>query len=329
MMPMNYNITKNRVKIQSVKMNNEDINKYLTIVLITYNRSRYLARTLDQFINSPFAKCRFVIQNNSSSDDTISIVHEYKNLYPYMDLVTNKFNIGAGANIMRAVENSDTEYTWIIADDDDYDFSDCEDIISKMSSSTVNLIQVGGHDDLKWVWGMKEATPRNLRKDKYPYFKYSSFIASSIFKTEIFKKYIIEGYRNIGNSYPHMPYLFKIYENDDLVYISKRRIVIANNQSDNYSGKLLLKWWLNTSKLLPSKKEQRECFIEQYDDKGNMLNGMKAIHLKLFRGQILFRDYSNVLKLFSPLQVFLSICSCLVYFFPRGIYRYLVKRFHN
>lgn len=302
-----------------------DVSKYLTIVLITYNRDKYLVKTLEQFLNSPFINCKFVIQNNCSTDDTEVVAQNFKNLFPSLKIVTNKFNIGANANIMRAIENSNTEYTWIIADDDSYDFSDCNDIIYQLQTSKFNIIQVGGHNDTDWIWGMREATPKELRNEKYPYFKYSSFIASSIFKTEFFIKHVIEGYNNIKNAYPHMPYLFKIYMEDQPIYISKKRIIIANTNNGSYTSSHLIDWWMNTCELLPNKKDKRACFIEQYDNKGNQLNAMKVLLFKYLHGNITLKQYLMSFKLYNPLQIIVILGSYLVYYGPVMIIRYMKK----
>jgi glycosyltransferase involved in cell wall biosynthesis len=285
-----------------------NIDKYLTIVLITYNRSKYLFNTLLQFSKSPFINCKIVIQNNCSTDDTIEVLQKFHNLFPQLNIVTNKFNIGGSANVLRAVENSDTEYTWIISDDDSYDFSDCNDIITQIQKTKYNLIQVGGHNDRDWRWGMREATPLELEKDHYPYFKYSSFIGSSIFRTKYFVKHIIEGYDNIINGYPHMPYLLNIYKEDQKIYISKKRMIIADNfHNACYTGYQMLNWWLATSKLLHSSQEQRICFVEQYDMNHIYYKAMILLFYRCFKGKNI-KQYLNILSLFNPFQVVVIFC---------------------
>lgn len=303
----------------------DNIEKYLTIVLITYNREKYLSNTLEQFLKSPFASCNFVVLNNCSKDGTELIARQFQKTFVSLKIITNKFNIGSNANIMRAIEYSDTEYTWIVADDDDYDFSECYDIIEQLKKGDVNLIQVGGHADSPWLWGMQKETPRNLRQNAYPFFKYSSFIASSIFKTDYFIKYAIEGYQNIMNSYPHMPYLLKIYMEDQYIYIAKKRIVIANPDSGSYNNSQLLNWWIETSKLLLEKQDRIACFIEQYNIEGNKNKMLKIFLLKLMCGQITKKQYMQILSFFNLFHI-ITFCCYLFYSAPIDIAKYLNKK---
>ena len=60
-----------------------------------------------------------------------------------MMIVRHPKNIGANPNILRAVETSNSIYTWIICDDDFYDFSDCLDIIDAINSEKFDLISPG------------------------------------------------------------------------------------------------------------------------------------------------------------------------------------------
>ena len=237
----------------------------LTVVIPTYNRVKYLQHTLEQFVNTPFAQCKIVVQDNNSLDNTAQMIEQFSKNFPNLVYCKNKYNIGANANILRAIENSDTEYTWVIGDDDIYDFNNCEDVISKINSSIYNLIQVGGHKEHPWIGGF-EKTPDDLKRINYRYFKFSSFIGSSIFKTDFFTKRIIKAYNNIVNGYPHMPYIFDIYLENQYIYVSKNRLVTpANYDKASYTVYQLFGWWLETSLLLPTKRDQRKCFLEQYD----------------------------------------------------------------
>lgn len=298
------------------------ISKYLTIVLITYNREEYLKNTLSQLLDSPFKECPIVVLNNCSTDNTYSVAQAYQHSLQHLNIITNKFNIGANANILRTVEYSDTEYTWIIADDDHYNFSDCDDIIDRIIKKDVILIQVGGHVDKNWTWGMQENTPKKLMENGYLYFKYSSFIASSIFKTSFFIENIVRGYNNIGNSYPHMPYLFTIYDHDEYIYISKNRIVLANNSSGSYDNDQLLNWWIRTSKLLANKEDQQRCFIEQYDKNRSKYGAMTTLLSKFFKRRISWKNYSRAFSFFSFLEIIIFI----FLYFPYYTIKYLIKR---
>ena len=119
------------------------IEEKLEIVLITYNRYKDLNNTLKQFYDGPFSDCKFTILDNCSDDKTKEICEKYQNLFPNINIIRHLKNIGGNANILRAVETSTSLYTWVICDDDSYDFSECQDIINAINSGKYDLISPG------------------------------------------------------------------------------------------------------------------------------------------------------------------------------------------
>ncbi len=241
----------------------KDIKDLLTICIPTYNRKMHLKHTLDQFLSSPFKSCNIYVLNNASTDGTISLAEEYKS-FPNIIFITNKYNIGGNANILRGVEYGETPYVWIIGDDDVYDFSYTDDVISEIKKGDIDLIHVGAHTEKEWKNGGSTLTPREALKQDYPYFKYSSFIGCSIYKREVLCENLIDGYRNIFNSYPHMAILLSFYENDNKFYISKNQIAKAVVGNQGYNTDNLVRWWCGTSYLLKNKEDRRTFFSDQF-----------------------------------------------------------------
>lgn len=227
----------------------------LEIVIITYNRSSLLKITLEQLINCPFSKCKITVLDNCSTDDTVKLASQMASHFPYYNIVKNKINIGGNANIIRAVEISESAYTWVLCDDDKYDFSDCEDVVDAIIEEKYNLIHMGAHEEF-WNFGSIANTPKELVAAGYPYFKYCSFLPCNLFRTDLFYKSIIQAYSNIYNWYPHIPFLIEIYQRNEKIYIAKKRIVTAMIGNQEYSRILLFTNWFNTSIYLNKKKEK-------------------------------------------------------------------------
>jgi glycosyltransferase involved in cell wall biosynthesis len=215
-------------------------------------------------MKSPFAVCNITILNNASTDNTLDMCKAYIDKFACLNIITHKFNIGGSANILRAVEISNGKYTWILADDDEYDFSECNDVFEIIISGKVDLIHVGAHADVTWNFGGRLEMPRNLFKDGYPFFRFSSFIPCNIFKTASFYPYITSGYDNIHNLYPHMPFLVSFFENDKVIYLSKRQIVKAVMGNQEYSNKDFLAGWTNTACLRQTRRERIQVFQDQF-----------------------------------------------------------------
>ena len=201
------------------------IEEKLEIVLITYNRADYLDHTLKEVLKSPFADCKITILDNSSIDNTSAVCAKYQKLYSNMKVVRHKRNIGGNPNILRAVETSSSTYTWILCDDDNYDFSDCVDVIEAIDSEKFDLISIGAPGQQDWERGL-EITSQELVERGSKYFHIFTFVPGFIYKTELYDSMCVhEGYFNIHNIYPHFPFINKSFEENFQVYVSKKEII--------------------------------------------------------------------------------------------------------
>lgn len=227
----------------------------LEIIIITYNRSCLLINTLEQLKNSPFLNCKITVLDNCSTDNTFESANKMTIYFPKFNVLRNKINIGGNANIIRAVELSESKYTWVLCDDDKYDFSDCNDVIDAIINEKYNLIHMGAHEEY-WKFGATSLTPKQLVNMGYPYFKYSSFLPCNLFRTELFYSSIIEAYSNIANWYPHIPFLIEFYNRDEIIYVAKKRVVTAVIGNQEYNNIQLIDNWFNCSLYLTNKKEK-------------------------------------------------------------------------
>lgn len=270
------------------------ISDFLSIVIVTFNRSKLLDRTLRCLLDSPFKSCPITILDNCSTDNTRVIALEYQKIHNNLKVITNRYNIGGDANIMRAVEYSSTKYLWILADDDTYDFSCCNDVIDKLCNEDIDLFHVGGHKELE-VDSFMYSSLKDAVYHGYPYFKTCSFVPANIFKVELMRDSLIAGYRNIKNSYAHMPLFIKLYENNSSFYISKNKIVLAEIGEQNYSDSDLLEWWIGTAYTYINDNNTRLQYIYSQFFSPNL----KFKYLRLLR--LLLARHINAVSVFQVL----------------------------
>jgi glycosyltransferase involved in cell wall biosynthesis len=306
------------------------IENKLEIVLITYNRSKLLENTLNQFLSSPFKDCRITILNNCSTDDTIQISNSFINKFLNLKIVTNKLNIGANANIMRAIEIVDLDYIWIVCDDDKYDFSDCDDVIDCIINEKSELINMGAHADYVWSFGGRNESVKKLYREGYPYFKASSFLPNSIFKKEAFLPFIISGYNNIANMYPHMPFLLSFYSLNKNIYVAKKRIVTAVIGEQSYNQNDVTDGWINTSKLLKNRSDINKCFFDQRKHKGfrHQIENSLAYSFKSILGKFYYKTIWGIFQILSPVQKIIYIILVIPYVLVRLLISSLKKNKH-
>ena len=56
--------------------------KKVSVVVLVYNVAEYLNKCLDSLINQDYDDYEIVIINDGSTDDSLSIINEYKKKYP-------------------------------------------------------------------------------------------------------------------------------------------------------------------------------------------------------------------------------------------------------
>lgn len=227
------------------------IEEKLEIVLITYNRYRDLDKTLKQFLDGPFSECKITILDNCSTDKTPNVCTKYSELFTNINTIRHVRNIGGNPNILRAVETSNSLYTWIICDDDMYDFSDCEDVIYAIDSEKFDLISPGSPGEHDWERGLSTNVKNLIERGSY-YFVARSFVPGIIFKTILFdSKCVLEGYANAHNLFPHFPFANKSLDENFSIYISKKNMInVGTHNILPYSSVYFIAGWINSCSII-------------------------------------------------------------------------------
>lgn len=280
----------------------------LEIVIITYNRCKLLEQTLFEFSSSPFKNLKITVLNNCSTDETLTICNRFVDKFPDFNIHTNKYNIGGDANILRAVELVNSDYIWIVCDDDTYDFSYCDDIFDCIINEKADIINVGAHKEDEWNFGENLKPVKEFIAEGYPFFKAASFVPNNIFKVSKFIPHVISGYKNIVNMYPHMPYLISNYTENNLLYVTKNRIVTAGIGEQAYNQNELLKSWYNTSMLLKKEEDIKLCFFNQWNanTESSQLKLYKYFYTSSLEGIFYKETVSKILHLLPFKQKILA-----------------------
>ncbi|MBI5680841.1 MAG: glycosyltransferase [Methanobacterium sp.] len=249
------------------------IEENLEILIITYNRAKDLENTFKQLMESPFSNCKITVLDNCSTDKTPEICTKYQQIFENMHVVRHKKNIGANPNYLRAVEKSEAIYTWVLCDDDIFDFSECDDVLGEIESNTPDIIIVTSHYQYGWEKGLKTTSNELIRKGSR-YYHTLSFMPAIIFKTELFDSNCIhKGYFNVSNLYPHFEFINKSVEEDFKVYVSKKGIVEPGgfNQRIHFSVIHWLVVWMNSCLTIKNKYIRKRTIYDSPLDGGSFL----------------------------------------------------------
>ena len=97
-------------------------NPLVSIVVLTYNSSKYVIETLESAYNQTYQNVELIVTDDSSQDSTLSIVEEWisihKSRFIACKLIQSSTNTGIPANLNRGIRNCKGEWVKIIAGDD-------------------------------------------------------------------------------------------------------------------------------------------------------------------------------------------------------------------
>ena len=173
-------------------------NNQLAVCLITFNRAECVRKTLETFFcrTSPVRSVRFYVFDNCSTDATGSVVKGYAKTNPSIVYVKNGHNIGPNANIAKAIEHislSGAQYGWVIGDDDLYDFSHWDQVVSAFKKQE------------KIICCARYKIPGDKVNDVARQLLQLNFLGGLIFSTQLIRGDVMRCiYDSIYTMFPHM-----------------------------------------------------------------------------------------------------------------------------
>lgn len=201
-----------------------NIEKLLTIYCITYNRVDYLKRTIDSFLNSPIKNVNFIILDNASTDGTSELIERYCISHKNITHIRHKYNIGGNANICKAYvmgASCNTDYYWVICDDDIFDFTNWSEVELQINSKT-DLICV-----CDYSFPNKETAKQNKA---YQLFQ-MTFVPSTIVRKELMNNDIIFNmYDCIVMLFPHLCIPIFAINNNKKIYVLHSPIILPGHE---------------------------------------------------------------------------------------------------
>ncbi len=90
----------------------------LSVVLPSYNHSRYLTASLEAIIGQSFKPKEILVIDDASTDDSVKIIESFARRHPVVRLLRNPRNMGVNAVRQRGIEESSGDYIIFPAADD-------------------------------------------------------------------------------------------------------------------------------------------------------------------------------------------------------------------
>lgn len=300
----------------------------LDILIFTYNRAEFLARTLEQFAASPFKNCRFTILDNHSTDSTPEVCLGFQARFAQMRVIRHPKNIGGLANLLRAIEVAGAKFTWIICDDDSYDFSAIDDVLDVLRDGGADLVSIGveGHE-------LPSGARTQIRGFalEHPYLLGHSFVPALIFRTNLFTPELIRaGYDNIDTMFPHFPFLAAVARGESVIYVSRSK-VIRKSSNVGYSTFRFLSGWAKSCRKIGDTALRCKGMKEVFGREVLLKNLLYCILTeRRFRPAACAREYSELLKqllLASPAVAAVASGFAPLVFAPGFIFEWLWEKY--
>lgn len=186
----------------------------LEVILVTYNRKKYLKHTLEQLFDekSPVKDLDFTILDNASTDGSSELIESYCAKFANIKHIRRPKNIDGNANIANALALACKKYYWIVCDDDEFNFSAWPEVEEAMKADydiiMLNPSRIVGDITL----------PRILNG--------TSFVPSVIGKSEnITEAVLYDAFENIANWFPQLAPVCSVINKKGSIYVMSQDIV--------------------------------------------------------------------------------------------------------
>lgn len=101
----------------------------LTIIIPVFNTADFLPRCLDSLINQTYKKCKILLVDDCSTDNSLDIIRLYAQKYVNIEYLTNSMQLGAGSARNKGLEQVSTKYICFLDSDDWVDSNTYENVI--------------------------------------------------------------------------------------------------------------------------------------------------------------------------------------------------------
>ena len=218
----------------------------------TYNRSDFLAETLDSIIRQSDASIQIVVSDNASTDNTFEIVEAARTKFENIVYYRWDQNMGADLNYLKTVELANGEYCWFLGSDDiirddavarmkkevqeSYDIYMCSEYLCDLKLKPYSVHYLLAQHIPDSVYNL------SLREERLQYFSLAQsqsalfgYLSCIIFRREKWQAVVYDD-TYTGTLYSHMFMLYSFMEKGCLLKYIKEPLVYWRSGNDSFGG---------------------------------------------------------------------------------------------
>lgn len=301
-------------------MLDKEDNTIVTIIVITYNSSKFVVDTLDSALNQTYKNIELIISDDCSTDSTIDICKIWlqgnNNRFVNTKLITSDKNTGIAPNCNRGIREAKGEWIKLIAGDDIL-YNDCIETNINEVNETNNYFYFSRFSVISEDKNLKNHIEDKYDKNYYLFngnqfdnlMNFGYFFPTVTFfanRKELFK---IGLFNEEFPFHEDFPMWFKILRNGyHFQFIDKYTVKyrIYNSSIYNNNTRIVNPLWHKSTKLFYHKEFFNECkkrnqYLKIIDIQTNLLYYDLSI---LFRNKPgILNNFCKLIFLMSPLYV--------------------------
>jgi teichuronic acid biosynthesis glycosyltransferase TuaG len=112
----------------------------ISIILPTFNRSKILKETINNIQNQTFKNYELIIINDSSTDDTLSVIERFQKKDSRIIIINNPHNLGCASSRKIGLQYCNNELIVFIDDDDQWDNEKLMQQYNAMINNDSNMV---------------------------------------------------------------------------------------------------------------------------------------------------------------------------------------------
>jgi glycosyltransferase involved in cell wall biosynthesis len=179
----------------------------LTIAIPTYNRAAHLQRQLARVAPQLTGQVRCCVYDNASTDDTSEVAGTYAS--QGVAYFRSAVNCGAGRNILRCFEECQTEWLWVLSDDDPIEPDAISAVLCLASQGSVDLIHLSSAR-AAYSQELVLTDPMALLEHSTP--SAINFISLGVYRMDSFRRLLPVYVEQMTTMVPQMAMILKLLE---------------------------------------------------------------------------------------------------------------------
>jgi glycosyltransferase involved in cell wall biosynthesis len=211
-------------------MNRAIASPRLTIAIPTYDRNAILERGVRVLVPQLRPQVRLVIRDNASQtavSQTLGPLLE-DDASRHVQVIRNRENIGGNANILRCLEECETEWIWILGDDDEPAPDAVDRILADVENAAPRLLCVNYRCELYDRRAAIDLVGRDDFIERVDSISNLLYLSAGVFRTAPLLRQIRMAYAYAYSNMPHLIALILALGEDGRVRLSMDRIASWN-----------------------------------------------------------------------------------------------------